>query len=154
MVELKNSDLHRIVLYYPGGQKFARNRSISYGFRDIHTFSFSIKSKMPAKSGENLNFFPFRIGHSCTTLWVKNSLEIALSLTIFEIFTPFHFPQKSKMAAKSGKIKIFPFCMGHSCTTLWVKNSLEIALSLTVFKIFTLFHFLQKSKMATKSGEN
>ena len=25
------------------GQKFARNRSISYGFQDIHTFSFSAK---------------------------------------------------------------------------------------------------------------
>ena len=87
------------------GQKFPRNRSISYGFRDIHTFSFPQKSKMAAKNGEN---FPFSIGHSCTTLWVKNSLEIALSLTVFEIFTLFHFPQKSKMAAKSGENRKFP----------------------------------------------
>ena len=35
--------LHRILSYYPGGQKFAQNRSISYGFQDIHTFSFSSK---------------------------------------------------------------------------------------------------------------
>ena len=47
--------------------------------------------------------FPPRIGHFCTTLWVKNSLEIALSLRVFEIFTLFHFPPKSKMAVKSGK---------------------------------------------------
>ena len=35
-----------MLLYYPVGQKFARNRSISYGFRDIHTFSFSAKIKV------------------------------------------------------------------------------------------------------------
>ena len=35
--------LHRILLYYPAGQKFARNRSTSYSFRDIHTFLFSAK---------------------------------------------------------------------------------------------------------------
>ena len=40
-------------------------------------------------------------GDSCTTLRVKNLLEIALSLTVFEILTLFHFPQKSKMAAES-----------------------------------------------------
>ena len=47
--------------------------------------------------------FPLCIGYLCTTLWVKNSLEITLSLTVFEIFTVFHFPLKSKMAAKSGE---------------------------------------------------
>ena len=46
-------------------------------------------------------FFRLSTGHSCTTLWVKNLLEIALSVTVFEIFTLFHFPQKSKMAAKN-----------------------------------------------------
>ena len=35
--------LHRTLLYYPVGQKLARNRSISYGFRNIHTFSFFAK---------------------------------------------------------------------------------------------------------------
>ena len=33
-------------MYYPAGQKFTRNRSISYGFRDIKTFSFSAKIKV------------------------------------------------------------------------------------------------------------
>ena len=47
-------------------------------------------------------------GHSCTTLWVKNSLKIALSLTVFEILTLFHFRQKSKMAAESGENLNFP----------------------------------------------
>ena len=90
------------------GQKFARNRSISYGFRDIDTFSFSAK----IQDGENprwlpkvakIEIFPHLTGDSGTTLWVKNLLEIALSLTVFEILTLFHFPQKSKMAAESGE---------------------------------------------------
>ena len=41
--------------------------------------------------------------YSSTTLWVQNLLEIALSLTVSEIFAIFHFPQKFKMAAKSCK---------------------------------------------------
>ena len=191
-------------MQYPAGRKFARNRSISYGFRDIHTFSFSAKIQDGRQKWRKLKFFPFAwdtlaipcgskirskslyllrfsryshffifrknprwppkvakieifrlcMGHSCNTLRVKNSFEIALSLTVFEIFTLFHFPQKSKMAPKVAKIEIFRLCMGHSCNTLRVKNSFEIALSLTVFEIFTLFHFPQKSKMAAKSGEN
>ena len=98
------SPLDRTLLYHPAGQKFARNRSISYGFRDIDTFLFSAKiqnghQKLLAK----IDIFPLCTGHSCATLLVKNSLEIALSLTVLEIFTLFHFPQKSKMAAKSGE---------------------------------------------------
>ena len=69
-----------------------------------------------------IEIFPLFIGYPCTTLWIKNSLEIALSLTvfeiftlshfplkseIFEIFTLFHFPLKSKMAAKSGENRNF-----------------------------------------------
>ena len=33
-------------MYYPVGQKFTQNRSISYSFRDITTFSFSAKIKV------------------------------------------------------------------------------------------------------------
>ena len=101
-----------------------------------------------------IEIFPLCTGDSCTTLQVKNLLEIALSLTVFEILTLFYFPQKSKMAAKSGENRYFSPLPGHSCATLLVKNSLEIALSLTVLEIFTFFHFPQKSKMAAKSGEN
>ena len=35
--------LHSILMYYPAGQKFTQNRSISYSFQDIKTFSFSAK---------------------------------------------------------------------------------------------------------------
>ena len=38
---------------------------------------------------------PLSIGHCCTTLWVNNSLEIALSLTVCEIFVIFHIFTKS-----------------------------------------------------------
>ena len=34
---------------------------------------------------------------------LKNSLETALSVMLFEILTLFHFQQKSKMAAESGE---------------------------------------------------
>ena len=44
---------------------------------------------MAAKSGE-IEIFPLCMGHSSNTLWVENSLEIALSLTVFDIFVIFH----------------------------------------------------------------
>ena len=37
------SPLKRILLYYPVGQKFAQNHSISYDFRDILNILFSAK---------------------------------------------------------------------------------------------------------------
>ena len=33
-------------MYYPAGQKFTQNRSISYSFQYIKTFSFSVKMKV------------------------------------------------------------------------------------------------------------
>ena len=46
------------------------------------------------------NLFPLSIGYSCTTLWVKNSLEIALSFTVCEIFVIFDiFSKSSKKVA-------------------------------------------------------
>ena len=48
-----------------------------------------------------IEIFTLGIGYSGVTLWVKNSLEIALSRAVFKIFTLFHFPLKSKIAAKS-----------------------------------------------------
>ena len=98
--------------------------------------------------------FPLWTGHCCITLRVKNSLEIARSLTVFEILTLFHFRKNLRWPPKVAKIEISPLCTGDCCTTLQVKNLLEIALSLTVFEILTLFYFPQKSKMAAKSGEN
>ena len=42
-----------------------------------------------------IELFPRLTGDSCTTLWIKNLLEIALSLTVFEIFVIFHIFTKS-----------------------------------------------------------
>ena len=50
-----------------------------------------------------IEIFPLLTGYPCTTLRVKNLLKLALSLTVFEIFTLFHFPKKTKMATKSGE---------------------------------------------------
>ena len=78
-------------------------------YRGRKTFSryshFSIFRKNPRwlPKVTKIEVLPFCTGHSCTTLWVKNSLEMALSLTVFEIFTLFHFLQKCKMATKSGE---------------------------------------------------
>ena len=146
---------HRILCYNPTGQKFCRNRSISYGFQDINIFLFFRKnSRWPPKVAK-IEIFQFCIEYFPTTLRVKNSVQIVLSLTVSEILRFFCFSQKFKMAAKSGENGFFfQFHIEYSATTLWVKNSVEIALSLTVSKILTFFRFSQKSKMAAKSGEN
>ena len=54
-----------------------------YLFRDIHNFSFSAKIQD--------DIFPIGTEYCCTTLWVKNSLKIALSVTISKIFSMFIF---------------------------------------------------------------
>ena len=50
--KFKFSHLHRILLYYPVGQKFARNRYLMV-FKVFTIFQFPLKSKMAGKSGEN-----------------------------------------------------------------------------------------------------
>ena len=94
-----------------------------------------------------IKIFQFCTEYSATTLWVKNCVEIALSLTVSEILI-------SRWPPKVAKIEFFQFHIEYSAATLWVKNSVEIALSVTVSKILTFFVFPQKFKMAAKSGEN
>ena len=94
---------HRILCYNPTGQKFCRNRSISYGFQDINIFLlFRKNSRWPPKVAK-IEIFQLCIEYFPTTLRVKNSVEIALSLTVSEILRFFCFSQKFKMAAKSGE---------------------------------------------------
>ena len=66
-------------------------------------FVFLQKFKMATKSGAKIEIFQFCIEYFPTTLRVKNSVEIALSLTVSEILRFFRFSQKFKMAAKSGE---------------------------------------------------
>ena len=41
------------------GRKIAQNFSLSHGFRDIHTFSFSAKIQDGRQNWRKLKFFPF-----------------------------------------------------------------------------------------------
>ena len=142
---------HRTLLYYPVGQKFARNRSISYGFRDIHIFSFTAKIQDGHQKWRKSKFYPF----AQDTLVLPCGSKIrSKSLYLLRFSRYSHFFIFRKNLRWPPKIEILPLCIGQSSTTLWVKNSREIALSLTVLEIFTLFHFPQKSKMAVKSGKN
>ena len=136
------------------GQKFARNHSISYGFRDIHTFSFSTKIQDGRQKWQKLKFFLLPQDTLVLPCGSKSCSESLYLLPFPRHFQCFIFRLNPRWLPKVAKIEIFPLCIGYSCTTLWVKNSLEIALSLTVFEIFTLFHFPLKSKMPAKSGEN
>ena len=96
------------LLYHPAGQKFVRNRSISYGFPDIDTFPFSAKIQDGHQKWQKLKLFPHLTGDSCTTLWVKNLLEIALSLMVFQILTLFIFRKNPRWPPKVAKIEIIP----------------------------------------------
>ena len=145
---------HRPLLYYPVGQKFARNRSISYSFRDIHTFSFPAKIQDGHQKWQKSKFYPFAQDTLVLTCGSKICSKSFYLLWFSRYSHFFIFRKNPRWPPKVAKIEIFRLSTGHSCTTLWVKNSLEIALSLTVFEIVTLFHFPQKSKMAVKSGEN
>ena len=90
------------------GQKFCPNRSVSYGFRDINIFYFSAKIQEGRQKWRKIEIFQLHIEYSTTTMRVKISVIMALSLTVSEILTFFIFPQKFKKAAKSGeKLKFF-----------------------------------------------
>ena len=127
-----------------------RSKSLSYGSRDIHTFLFSAKTQDGRQKWRKLKFFPFAwdtLAIPCGSKIRSKSLYLLRFLRYSHFFI---FRKNPRWPPKVAKIEIFYLCMGHSSTTLWVENSLEIALSLTVFEIFTLFHFPQKSKMAAK----
>ena len=145
---------NRTLLYHPVGQKFARNRSISYRFRDINTFSFSAKIQDGRRKWRKSKFSHFA-QHTLVPPCGSKIRSKSLHLLRFSRYWHFFiFRENPRWPPKVAKIEVFPLSTGHSYTTLWVKNSLEIALSLTVFEILTLFHFPQKSKMAAESGEN
>ena len=101
-----------------------------------------------------IKIIQFCIEYFATTLWVKNSVQIALSVTVSEILRFFVFRKNSRWPPKVAKIEIFQFCIEYFPATLRVKNSVQIALSLTVSEILRFFRFSQKFKMAAKSGEN
>ena len=61
--------------------------------------------------------FQFCIEKFATTLWVKNSVEITLSLTVSEILIFFVFRKNSRWPPKVVKIEIFQLHIEYSTTT-------------------------------------
>ena len=88
---------------YPAGQIFHRNRSISLHFRNKLVFAFNAEIQDGRQNWRENDFCEKLLVDFADTQRVKNFIKITLSHTVFKIFTLFHFPQKSKMAAKSGK---------------------------------------------------
>ena len=62
-----------------------------YRFQEIHNFSFSAKIQDDRQKWSKIEIFLLGTGYSCTSLRIKTSLEIALSLTVFDIFSMFIF---------------------------------------------------------------
>ena len=101
-----------------------------------------------------IEFFQFYIEYSATTLRVKNSVEIALSLTVSNILTFLVFPQKFKMAAKSCEnwnfLILYRILFDYPVSQKFCPNrSISYGFWDLIF-----FCFSQKFKMAAKSGEN
>ena len=101
-----------------------------------------------------IEIFQFCREYSATTLRLKNSVEIALSLTISEILIFFVFSQKFKMAAKSGEKWNFSILYRILCYYPMGKKFCRNRSISYGFWDINIFCFSQKFKMAAKSGEN
>ena len=122
--KLKFYPLHRILLYYPAGQRFTQNPSISYGFRDIHTFSFPAKMQDGLQKWRKSKFSPLhRI-----LLYYPEGQKFARNRSTSYGFRGIHtFSFSAKI--QDGRQK-------------WRK--LKYFLSLTVCEIFVIFTFSLK----------
>ena len=106
------SPLHRILLYYPAGQKFTRNRSLTIS-KIFSMFCFPLKSKMAAKSGENLNFSPL---HRTLLYYPAGQKVHSKSLYLIRFLRYSHFfifCKNPRWPPKVAKIEIFPLCIGY-----------------------------------------
>ena len=82
---------------------------VSYGFRDIHTFSFSIKIQDGGQKWQQIEIFPLCIGHFGTTLGEKLASNRSISYGFRDIQT-FSFSAKMQDGRqKWQKLKFFPF---------------------------------------------
>ena len=78
-------------LVLPCGSKMqSKSLYLLWFLRYFHFFIFHWNLRWPSYVVK-IESFPFSIRHLCTTLWIKKSLEIALSLKVSEIFTFFIF---------------------------------------------------------------
>ena len=111
-----------------------------------------------------IELFQFCIEFFATTLWVKNSVEIALSLTVSEILIFFVFRKNSRWPPKVAKIEIFNFVQNTfllPCESKILSKLLyllrfvgKILFKTEKFQIFATFgghlEFLQKSRWPPK----
>ena len=103
-------------------KKFARNRCISYGFRDIDTFSFSAKILDGRQKWRKLKFSPFpqdTVVPPCGSKIHSKSLYLLRFSRYWHFFI---FRKNPRWPPKVAKIEISLLCTGHCCTTLWVKK--------------------------------
>ena len=126
------------------GQKFARNHSISYSFRDIDTFSFSKKIQYGRQKWQKLKFSPFPQDTLVPPCGSKIRSKSLYLLRFSRYCHFFIFRKNPRWPPKVAKIEISRLCTRDSCSTLRFKNSLEIALSLTVFRDIDTFSFSAK----------
>ena len=118
-------------------------------------FRFSQKFKDGRQKWRKLKFLNFIQNTFLLPCESKNSVQIALSLTVCEILRFFRFSQKFKDGRqKWRKLKFLNFVQNTFLLPCESKNSVQIALSLTVCEILRFFRFSQKFKMAAKSAEN
>ena len=98
------------IVLQPGGPKIhSKSLYLLWFPRYLHFVGQKFTQNLFVSKVAKSEIFPFSIGHRCTTLWAKNSLEITLSLTVSKIFTIFYFPLKFKMATKSAVNLNFSF---------------------------------------------
>ena len=77
---------------------------------------------------------------------VYNLLEIALSLTVFEIINIFHLRENSRWRQNSQNKKFYRAIASTVYSTQRVQNLLKIAPSLMVFKIINICNLRQNSR--------
>ena len=132
--------LLRSISSYPVGQKFNRNRCISYGFRDTYDFLFSRKnSRWPPKIAKKSKIFAFTKEHLVLPCGSKIRSK-SLYLLQFSRYLQFSvFRKNSRWPPKIEKNQKFLYLLRTIFYYPGVKNLIEIALSLTVFEIFAIF---------------
>ena len=100
--------LHRRLLYHPVGQKYTRNRSIFYGFRDIDSFQFSAKIKDGCRKWRKLKFFPFAHGTLIPPCGSKIRSKSLYLLWFSRYWQFFIFCKNPRWPPKVAKIEISP----------------------------------------------
>ena len=93
-----------MTLLIPCRSKISSKSLISHHFRDKRIFAFYTEIQDGRQKWQENHFGQKVADKSTHTLWVLNFVEIALSLTVFEINDIFHFCQNSRWQSKIGKV--------------------------------------------------